>query len=62
MVCSNNCYTFQLVEHLKQSRPGVKTPLVKLKAFEDKALCCKHTTGVFDKNTNFKGLGKPIVH
>lgn len=26
----NNCYTFQLVGHLKQSRPGVNNPLVKL--------------------------------
>ena len=43
MVFSNNCYTFQLVEHLKQSRPGVKNPLVKLKAFEDKALCVVST-------------------
>ena len=43
IVCSNNCYTFQLVEHLKQSRPRVKNPLVKLKAFEDKALCVVST-------------------
>lgn len=30
--------TFQLVGNLKQSRPGVKNPLVKLKAFDDKTV------------------------
>ena len=39
MVFSNNCNTFQLVAHLKQSRPGVKNPLLKPNASEDKALC-----------------------
>lgn len=39
MFFSNNCYTFQLVGHLKQSRPGVNNPLFKLTAFEDKILC-----------------------
>ena len=38
MVFANN-YIFQLVGHLKQSRPVVKNPLVKLKAFADKTLC-----------------------
>jgi len=37
MVFSHNCYTFEIVEHSKQSRPGVNNPLVKLKAFEDKS-------------------------
>ena len=27
MVSVNNCYTFQIVDHLKQSRPGVKNLL-----------------------------------
>ena len=39
MVPMNNCYTFQVVDHLKQSRPGVKNPLVELRPFEDKSLC-----------------------
>ena len=39
MVPMNNCYTFQIVDHLKQSRPGVKNPLVELRPFEDKSLC-----------------------
>ena len=39
MVSVNNCYTFQIVDHLKQSRPGVKNPLVELRPFEDKSLC-----------------------
>lgn len=43
MSFSNNCYTFQLVGHLKQSRPGVNNPLVKLTAFEDKTLCVVST-------------------
>ena len=43
MVFSNNCYTFQIVEHLKQRRPGVNNPLVKLKAFTGKTLCVATT-------------------
>lgn len=39
MVSVNSCYTFQIVAHLKQSRPGVKNPLVELRPFEDKTLC-----------------------
>ena len=39
MVPMNNCYTFQIVDRLKQSRPGVKNPLVELRPFEDKSLC-----------------------
>ena len=39
MVPVNNCYTFQIVDHLKQSRPGVKNPLVELRPFEDKSPC-----------------------
>ena len=39
MVSVNNCYTFQIVDHLKQSRPGVKNPLVELKPFKDKTQC-----------------------
>ena len=39
MVSVNSCYTFHIVDHLKQSRPGVKNPLVELRPFEDKTLC-----------------------
>ena len=39
MVPMNNCYTFQIVDHLKQSRPGVKNPLAELRPFEGKSLC-----------------------
>lgn len=43
MTSVNNCYTFQIVDHLKQSRPGVKNPLVELRPFEDKTLCVVST-------------------
>ena len=39
MVSVNNCFTFQIVDHLKQSKAGVKNPLVELRPFEDKSLC-----------------------
>jgi len=39
MVSVNSCYTFQIVDHLKQSRPGVKNPLLEFRSFEDKTLC-----------------------
>ena len=39
MVSVKSCYTFQFVDHLKQSRPGVKNPLVELGPFKDKTLC-----------------------
>ena len=39
MVSVNNCYTFQIVDHLKQSRPSVKNPLVELRPFKDETLC-----------------------
>jgi site-specific recombinase XerD len=39
MDISENSYSFQLSEHLKQSRPGVKNPVVRLSAFEDNKIC-----------------------
>ena len=39
MVFVNNCYTFQIVDHLKQSRRGVKNPLVELRPFKVETLC-----------------------
>ena len=39
MSFSNDCYTFQLVGHLKQSRPGVRNALVKLIVLADYTLC-----------------------
>ena len=35
MVSVNSCYTFQIVDHLKQSRPGAKNPLVELRPFQE---------------------------
>ena len=43
MVSVNNCYTFQIVDHLKQSRPSVKNPLVELRPFKDETLCAVTT-------------------
>ena len=55
MVPVNNCYTFQIVHHLKQSRPCVKNPLVELRPFEVKSLtvCCHNIKGVPNKDTIF---------
>lgn len=39
MVFIYSCHTFHIVDHLKQSTPGVKHPLVELRPFEDKTLC-----------------------
>ena len=39
MVSVNNYYTFQMVDHVKRSRPGIKNPLVELRAFKDETLC-----------------------
>jgi len=58
MVVSNNCYTFQIVEHLKQSRPGVNNPLAKLKAFEDKTLCVVSTLQKYLTGTQTLGNQK----
>lgn len=52
MVLANNCYIFQLVGHLKQSRPVVKNPLVKLKAFDDKTLCVVTTLKEYPTRTH----------
>ena len=38
MVSVNNCYTFQIVNHLKQSRPGVKNSLVEPRPFKDETV------------------------
>ena len=43
MVSANNCYTFQIVDHLKQSRPSVKNLLVELRPFKDETLCVVRT-------------------
>ena len=51
MVFANN-YIFQLVGHLKQNRPVVKNPLVKLKAFEDKTLCVVTTLKEYPTRTH----------
>ena len=51
MVFANN-YIIQLVGHLKQSRPVVKNPLVKLKAFDDKTLCVVTTLKEYPTRTH----------
>lgn len=51
MSFSNDCYTFQIVEHLKQSRPGVRNPLVKLAAFVDQSLCVVSTLNEYLERT-----------
>ena len=51
MVSVNSCYTFQIVDHLKQSRPGVKNPLVELRPFEDKTLCVVTTLKEYLRRT-----------
>ena len=56
IVSVNNCYTFQIVDHLKQSRPGVKNPLVELRPFKDETLCCSNIKGVPNKGTILTGL------
>ena len=51
MVPLNNCYTFQIVDNLKQSRPGVKNPLVEFRRFEDKSLCVVTTLKEYPTRT-----------
>ena len=51
MVSVNSCYTFQIVDHLKQSRPGVKNPLVELRPVEDKTLCVVTTLKEYLRRT-----------
>ena len=51
MVSVNSCYTFQIVDHLKQSRPGVKNPLIELRPFEDKTLCVVTTLKEYLRRT-----------
>ena len=51
MVSVNSCYTFQIVDHLKQSRPGVKNPLVELRPVEDKTLCVVTTSKEYLRRT-----------
>jgi len=62
IVSVNDCYTFQIVDHLKQSRPSVKNPLVELRPFKDDTLCCNNIKGVPNKYTILTGLRKPIVY
>ena len=41
MIVSENGFTFVIVNHLKQSRPGYHNPQLKLVPFEDSSLCGK---------------------
>ena len=53
VVSVNNCYTFQIVDHLKQSRPGVKNPLMELRPFKDETLCVVTTLKEYLTRTKF---------
>ena len=39
MIVSDYCFTFVIVNHLKQSRTGYHNPQRKLVPFEDSSLC-----------------------
>ena len=56
MVSVNNCYTFQIVDHVKQSRPGIKNPFVELRPFKDDTLCV--VTTLKEYLTRTQSLGK----
>ena len=58
MVSVNNCYTFQIVDHLKQSRPGVQNPLVGLRPFKDETLCVVTTLKEYLTRTQSYGAQK----
>ena len=62
MVSVNSCYNFQIVDHLKQSRPGVENTLVELRPFKEKNVCCRNIKGIPNKDTIFTGLRKPVVY
>ena len=53
MVSVNNCYTSQIIDLLKQSRPGVKNPLVELRPFKDETLCVLTTLKEYLTRTKF---------
>ena len=56
MIVSDNGFTFVVVNHLKQSRPGYHNPQLKLVPFEDSSLCVVTTCKEYLKKTkSFRG-------
>ena len=51
MIVSDNCFTFVIVNHLKQSGPGCHNPQRKLVPFEDSSLCVVATCKEYLKRT-----------
>ena len=51
MTVSDNGFTFVIVNHLKQSRPGYHNPQLKLVPFEDSSLCVVTTCKEYLKRT-----------
>ena len=51
MIVSDNCFTFVIVNHLKQSRPGYHNPQRKLVRFDDTSLCAVATCKEYLKRT-----------
>ena len=51
MIVSDNGFTFVIVNHLKQSRPGYHNPQLKLVPFEDSSLCVVTTCEEYLKRT-----------
>ena len=56
MIVIDNGFTFVIVNHLKQSRPGYHNPQLKLVPFEDPSLCVVTTCKEYLKRTkSFRG-------
>ena len=51
MIVSDNCFTFVIVNHLEQSRPGYHNPQRKLVRFDDTSLCAVATCKEYLKRT-----------
>ena len=51
MIVSDNGFTFAIVNHLKQSRPGYHNPQLKLVPFEDSSVCVVTTCKEYLKRT-----------
>lgn len=51
MIVSDNSFTFVIVYHLKQGRPGYQNPQLKLVPFEDSSLCVVTTCKKYLKRT-----------
>jgi len=58
MIVSDNGFTFVIVNHLKQSRPGYHKPQLKLVSFEDSSLCVVTTCTVRSTQREPSLLGK----